>query len=111
MEGAALALLERRHGQTGVPELLPVQLGGLLLPAPDDGLAGVVDAVGQCVADGDREPGDVAGQRVRDVVEGVVVVVPDDHPPLAAEAASRALDPGEFDGLAHARNASASAAG
>src|SRR5919202_431209 len=105
------ALLERRHGQAGVPELLPVQLGGLLLPAPDDGLAGVVDAVGQRVADGDGEAGDVAGQGVRDVVKGVVVVVSDDHPPLAAEAASRALDPGEFDGLAHVAEATANGAG
>src|SRR3954469_5623746 len=105
---AASALLERSHGQPGVLELLPVQLGGLLVPAPDDGLAAVVDAIGHRVADRDGEARDVARQRVRDVVEGVVVVVADDHPPLAAKPASRPLHAGEFDGLAHGVQASGS---
>jgi len=85
-------LFEWGHREAGVLELLPVQLRGLLVPAPDDRLAGVVDAVGHRVADGHGEAGDVARQRVGDVVEGVVVVVAHNHPPLAAEAASRALD-------------------
>ena len=82
-------LLERGHRQAGVAELLPVQLGGLLVAAPDDRLAGVVDAVGHRVAAVDGDAGDVARQRVRDVVERVVVVVADDHPPGAAQARCR----------------------
>ena len=47
---AASALLERSHSQPRVVELLPVELGGLLEPAPDHRLAGLVDRVGVGVA-------------------------------------------------------------
>src|ERR671919_2309649 len=62
-----LALLERGHRQTRVVELLPVQLGGLLVARPDDRPAGVVDLVGERVAAGHADAGDRACQRVRDV--------------------------------------------
>jgi len=45
-----LTPLERGHRQAGVVELLPVELGGLLMAAPDDRLAAVVDLVGDRVA-------------------------------------------------------------
>ena len=64
---------------------LPVELGRLLLPRPDDRLALAVDQVGDRVALGDRDARDVARQRVRHVVERVVVVVADDHAPVTAE--------------------------
>src|SRR5262245_56220068 len=44
-EARSALLLERRHGQTEVAELGPVQLRRLALTRPDDRLAGVVDAV------------------------------------------------------------------
>src|SRR3954462_257239 len=45
--GGRLSLLERGHRQARVLELLPIQLGGLLVPAPHDGLTGRVDAFGE----------------------------------------------------------------
>ena len=86
----ASALFERGHGQPRVAELLPVQLGGLPVAGPDDGQPRAVDAVGERVALVDRDPGDEARERVRDVVERVVVVVADDDAPGAAQAAVRA---------------------
>ena len=74
-------LLERRHRQTEVVQLRPVQLRELLLARPHDGLPRVVDAVR------DRHALVVAHTRndVRDgegdALKGVVVVVADDHTP------------------------------
>src|SRR3954447_22131395 len=69
------ALLERSHSQPRVVELLPVELGGLLQAAPDHRLARLVDGIGVGVALLHADAGDRAGQRERDVVERVVVVV------------------------------------
>src|SRR5918998_5530134 len=86
------ALLERGHRQARVAELLPVQLGGLLHAAPHDRLAGVVDRVRDGVALGQRDPRDEAAERASDVVERVVVVVADDHAPVAAQPRAGAAD-------------------
>ena len=58
----ASALLERSHSQPRVVELLPVELGGLLEPAPDHRLARRVDGVGVGVALLDADPGDRAAR-------------------------------------------------
>src|SRR5206468_3899759 len=86
---SALALLERGHRQPCVVQLLPVVLGGLARAGPDDRLAGVVDLVGDRVALLERDAGDDARQRGRHAVEGVVVVVQDDHPPVVVQAGAR----------------------
>jgi hypothetical protein len=50
--------------------------------------------------------GDHLGERLRDVVEGVVVVVSDDHHPVAAQALAGSADAGPLESLrAHARGA------
>src|SRR6476620_2639624 len=103
------ALLERRHGQAGVAELLPVERGGLLGPRPDDCLAGGVDAVGDGEALVHGHPGDEAGQRVGDVGEGVVVVVEHDHAPAAADARAGVADARDLDDVRVAHAASRSA--
>src|SRR4051794_16698065 len=103
-----LAPLQGGHGQPGIGELLPVQLRGLAMPAPDEGLAGVVDAVGERVSGRDVDPGDRAGQRDGDMVEGVVVVVADDHTPGAAQPALGSGGPRPLDGLRHASRYSGS---
>ena len=87
-------------------------LGRLLRPPPDDRLAALVDPVGEPVAVVDRHRRNHPGERLRDVVEGVVIVVEDDHQPVAAEsrpgvAGARALD--RLSG--HARVVRLSAAG
>src|SRR3954466_10346630 len=84
---ASLGLLERGHRQARVTQLVPVVLGQLTVAGPDDRQAAEVDAVGDREAAVDVDPGDQARQRRRDVLEGVVVVVADDHPPGAAEGA------------------------
>src|SRR3954454_21203823 len=95
------ALLERRHGQARVAQLVPVVLGELLMAGPHDRQAGAVDAVGDLVAAIDGHAGDEARQGVGDAVEGVVIVVADDHPPGAAQGAVGAFGAGKLDGLAH----------
>src|SRR3712207_6003900 len=72
---------ERGHGEARVAQLLPVELCLLLVAGPDDGLAGLVDAVGDGEAPVDVDARDEARQRVGHVVERVVVVVEDDHTP------------------------------
>src|SRR5437016_2314519 len=97
-----LTLFERRHRQPGALELLPVVLGRLLVAGVDDGAAGGVNHVRDLVPALDGHAGDHARKRARDVVEGVVIVVPDDHLPRAAQAAPRPGGAGQLDGLAHA---------
>ena len=82
----ALAALQRRHGEPGGVEHLPVVLGGLARAGPDDRLAAVVDLLGDPVALVEADPGQHPREGLGDVVEGVVVVVADDHPPVSAEA-------------------------
>ncbi len=96
-----LAALERGHGQPGGVELLPVLLGVLARPAPDDRAAVVVDAVGEPVAVGERDAGDHAGERLGDVIERVVVVVQHDDPPEAADSAAGAAQPRQLHRLRH----------
>jgi hypothetical protein len=60
-----------------------------------------VDHVGDRVALLHRDARDAAGERERDVVERVVVVVADDHAPVAAQLAAGTLDAGELNGLRH----------
>ena len=50
--------------------------------------------VGDLVALGDGDAGQHPGQRLGDVIEGVVVVVADDHPPLPAQARARTASRG-----------------
>src|SRR6266508_2543111 len=87
----ALTPLERGHRQAGVAELLPVELGGLLVAAEHDRLPGVVDLVGDRVAAVDGDAGDVASERMGHVIERVVVVVADDYTPRPAQAGARIL--------------------
>ena len=87
---ATEALLEGRHRESGVLELLPVELGRLLRARPDDRLARVVDLVGEPVPLLERHPGDHVRERLGDVVEGVVIVVEDDHDPVTAKGLVRA---------------------
>src|SRR5439155_1615048 len=81
----ALTALQRSHRQAMIPELLPVELGLLLMPGPDDRLSGGVDAVRErhSVVVGDT--GNHRRERKRDALERVVVVVQDDHVPRPAE--------------------------
>ena len=72
-------------------------LGGLARAGPHDRLAGVVDLVRDPVALLERHPRYDPGQRGGDAVEGVVVVVQDDHPPGVAEPLARLLDAGQLD--------------
>src|SRR5436305_710106 len=78
------------------------------MAAPDDGLAGVVDAVGERVTGRDGDPRDRAGQREGDVVERVVVVVADDHTPGATQPAVGTGGPRPLDGLRHPPSCSGS---
>src|SRR5215207_1914458 len=96
-----LALLQRSHREPRIVELLPVELGLLLHPRPDHGLALVVDEIRDRVALGDRHAGNVAGERVRHVIERVVVVVADDDPPVTAQVAVRPRRSGKLDRLGH----------
>ncbi len=81
-------------------QLLPVVLRGLLMAAVDDRLARAVDHLRELVPALEGRRGDVARERAGDVVEGVVVVVADDHPPGVVQAASRRSDPRQLDRLA-----------
>ncbi len=98
-----LTLLQRRHRKTGALELLPVVLGRLLHAGVDDRLARVVDHAGDLVTAGDRDAGDEARQRARDVLERVVIVVAYDHPPRAAKATPWPTDARKLDRLCHAQ--------
>ena len=86
----ASALLERGHRQSRALQLLPVVLCGLLVAAEDDRLAAEWITFGDLHPALDADPRDEAGERAGDVIERVVVVVADDHPPGAAEAGSGA---------------------
>src|SRR5439155_11055860 len=94
-----LVLLQRRHRQTGVAELLPVELGGLALASPDDRLAAVVDSIGDLVTPVEGDTRDYAGKRARHMIERVVVVVEHDHAPRAAPAAPWLSHTWSFDSL------------
>src|ERR687896_388854 len=78
-------LLERGHGETRRLQLLPVELGGLPRTGPDRRLAAVVDRVREPIATVEAHPWDHPGERLGDVIEGVVVVVEDDHEPISAQ--------------------------
>ena len=84
--GPASAVLERGHRQARVVQAQPVVLGVLARAAPDDGQPLVVDAVGDPVAVGQRDARDHRGERLGDVIKGVVVVVEHDHAPVAPRA-------------------------
>jgi cysteine desulfurase family protein (TIGR01976 family) len=70
-------------------ELLPVQLRRLALAGPDDRLTRAVDPVRELHAAVEVDAGDDGSERERDAVEGVVVVVENDHAPRIAGAAAR----------------------
>jgi hypothetical protein len=57
-----------------------------------------VDLVGERVAALQVHAGDHTRQRLGDVVEGVVIVVQDDHQPVAAEALVGTGDLGSLNG-------------
>ncbi len=59
-------------------------LGGLPRTAPNDRLPTVVDLIGDPVALLEANSGQDAGQRLGDMIEGVVAVVANDYPPGAA---------------------------
>src|SRR5689334_1510053 len=80
---------ERRHREPEAGQLLPVELGPLLVAGPHDRLAGGVDRVRHRLAALERDARDGARERERDAVERVVVVVPDDHEPRLARARAR----------------------
>src|SRR6478672_3263706 len=80
---------ERRHREAEARQLLPVQLGPLLVSGPDDRLAAAVDGVRHRLAALERHARDGAGERERDPVERVVIVVSDDHHPRPAGARPR----------------------
>jgi hypothetical protein len=61
------------------------ELRRLARAGPDRCLAAVVDRVGEPVAPIEVDAGDDAGERLGDVIEGVVVVVQDDHEPITAQ--------------------------
>src|SRR5262245_50229760 len=66
---------EGRHGEAAVAQLLPVELRALTLAAPDPRAARVVDAVGHLHASVVVHAGNDPRERLRDVLERVVVVV------------------------------------
>src|SRR4029077_2471101 len=66
-------------------QLLPVVLGDFLVPRPHDRTSIAVDAVGDAQALVIGHLGQGRGQRGRDTLEGVVVVVQDDDVPRSPE--------------------------
>src|SRR3954452_13996405 len=94
-------LFQRRHREARRLQLLPVELGGLPRPRPDRGPATAVDRLGEAVVAVERDAGYHAARRLPDVIEGVVVVVEDDHLPISAKSLagtgrSGALSRGRF---------------
>src|SRR3954452_20385967 len=89
--GVQRLALERSHREAVALELGVVVLGQLLRPRPDDGLTGRVDLRRERHALVVVDARDRGGERERDAVEGVVVVVQDDHAPRVARAGARAL--------------------
>ena len=73
------------HRQPRGLEHLPIVLGGLARPGPDDRLAGVVDLFGDPMTLFEAHSRQHPRQRLSDVIEGVVVVVADDHAPVSAQ--------------------------
>src|SRR5215211_541646 len=90
--------LQRRHRQPRPLELVPVVLGRLAWAGPDDRLTSIVDLIGNSVALLKADPRQDPRERLSDVLEGVVVVVADDHAPLAAEIGTGAGGAGTLDG-------------
>jgi hypothetical protein len=76
-------------------------LSGLLHARVDDRLAGAVHDVRDLMAAVECDAGDEARERARDVLEGVVIVVADDHSPGAPERATWPSYAGYLNGLAH----------
>src|ERR1700683_2430130 len=79
------------------------------MAAVDDRPSGAVDHVGDLVSALERDAGNEARERARDVLEGVVVVVADDHPPGRSLAVGGPARARLLDGLAHARRIMGSA--
>src|SRR6187200_965879 len=75
-----LEAVERGHREAEVLELLPVELGRLLQTGPDDRPARRVDSVGEVHPLVEADTGQNGREGERNPVEGVVVVVQDDHP-------------------------------
>src|SRR6266511_3757747 len=98
-----LGPLERRHGEAVAPQLLPVELGRLAVARPDDRTAARVDPVRdpQALLVGDVRKG---GCECRgNTLEGVVIVVQDDHVPRRAETRPRPAVDALFRRRSHAR--------
>ena len=77
-------------------ELLPVELGLLARSAPDAGAAGVVDGRREGHPAVVVDAGQVPGQRLRDVLERVVIVVEHDDVARLVVSRSRSREgPGE----------------
>src|SRR5262249_46222855 len=89
-KGDFLAALERCHREPEAAELVPVELRRLAMPRPDDRATGVVDLVCHSQASLVGDVRDGRRERSCDALEGVVVVVEDDHVPRGAEAGARA---------------------
>ena len=98
---ARLARLERRHRQAGAVQLLPVPLGLVARAAPHDRAAALVDPVGEPVSLRQRDARYHPRERLRDVVEGVELVVEHDHPPQPAEVAARSAYARQLNRLRH----------
>src|SRR6188474_2950888 len=81
--------LEGGHRQAGSLELLPEVLGQLTRAAPNDCLAVVMDALRQLMAPIEADPRQNPRQRLGYVIEGVVVIVAYDHPPVATQPGAR----------------------
>src|SRR6185503_3792952 len=77
---------KRREREAVALELRVVELGELAMARPNDCLTGGVDLVRDRHAFGVIDPRNRLCERERDALEGVVVVVPDDHPPGIAGA-------------------------
>jgi hypothetical protein len=82
----------------GAVTLVPTTwTAGRLHAASDDRLAGVVDRVRDRVLLRQRDPRYERAERARHAVERVVIVVRDDHAPVAAQPEAGAGDAGALD--------------
>ncbi len=89
--GCRAAIIVRPASLELVPEAFSI-VCRLARAAPDDRQAGVVDLFGEPVALVEADPGNHPGKGLGDVLEGVVVVVADDHAPVAAQPGARSGD-------------------
>ena len=94
----ASVLLERRHRQAGAARAAPSRARPAPWPVqtiawPDCGSGPRTRSRRR------RDAGDHPGERLRDVVEGVVVVVENDHPPVATQPRAGTCGAGTLDRL------------